>query len=85
LAQLSLNPSLLACSHAGKKEDFGAFIPEAEKTGGIFVPKGDWYDKGSAMIMSTQFGAEDYREFLGGSWPEFPFDSMVELVVKQDE
>ena len=50
--------------HIGKKEDFGAFIPDSEKTGGIFIPKGDWSEKGNGMVISTAFGAEDYAEFL---------------------
>ena len=55
-----------------------------EKIGGIFVPKGDWYDKGNAVIVSTQFGADDYAEFLTGSWEEFPLSEMVQLTVKPE-
>jgi hypothetical protein len=53
----------------GKRENLGemAIIPEGEKTAGIYVPKGDWADKGHGMIFNTQFGAEDYEEFLSVS------------------
>lgn len=51
----------------------------------MFAVRGDWLDKGQAVIVTTQFQAEDYREFLQGSWPEFPFDGMKEIVVKHDD
>ena len=61
-----------------------ALVPDSEKIGGIFVPKGDWYDKGNAVIVSTKFDADDYAEFLTGSWEEFPLSEMVQLTVKPE-
>jgi hypothetical protein len=60
------------------------FVQDGEKEGGVFVPKGDWSDKGHAVVATTLFQPEDYREFLQGSWPEFPFDQMAEFTVKHD-
>ena len=60
------------------------FVQDGEKEAGVFVPKGDWSDKGHAVVVTTLFQPEDYREFLQGSWPEFPFDQMAEFTVKHD-
>ena len=51
---------------------------------GMFIPKGDWTDKGHGCVVTTQFQADDYREFLLASWPEFPFAAMKELVIKAE-
>jgi hypothetical protein len=42
-------------------------------------------DKGHGVVVTTHFQPEDYREFLSGSWPEFPFDEMAEFTVKHDD
>ena len=49
----------------------------------MFIPKGDWTDKGHGCVVTTQFQADDYREFLLASWPEFPFAAMKELVTRR--
>ena len=76
LCRLSRKPNTTHCRTA--------LVPDSEKIGGIFVPKGDWYDKGNAVIVSTQFDADDYAEFLTGSWEEFPLSEMVQLTVKPE-
>jgi len=64
------------------------FVRAEEKRdlpGAVWSPRGDWTDKGHGVVMTTQFNPEDYREFLSGSWPEFPFDEMKEIIVVHDD
>ena len=45
----------------------------------------DRWDKGTAVVVTTHFQPEDYREFLAGSWPEMPFDQMKEIIIKHED
>lgn len=60
------------------------FVHDEEKESGVFAARGDWSDKGHAVVLTTHFQPDDYREFLQGSWPEIPFSEMAEFIVKHD-
>ena len=78
----------LACgSQAGFCKDeptLLAIIKDDEKEAGHFYPKGDWDKYGTGLVISTQFEREDYKEFLSGSWPDWPWGNFMELCVKVD-
>ena len=84
LMELSHARVCLACSFSLASVSI-EFVKDADKESGAWAPRGDWLDKGQATIVTTQFQAEDYKEFLTGSWPEFPFDQMTEIVVTHDD
>ena len=57
-------------------------VKDEERDSDVWAPRGDWVEKGHGVIVTTQLSSEDYREFLSSAWPEFPFSSMKEIIVK---
>eukprot|EP01051_Picozoa_sp_SAG22_P004363 SAG22_NODE_231_length_14551_cov_22.298090_13_plen_157_part_00 len=48
----------------------------------LWCSRGDWADKGHGLVITTSLDPAAYRAQLLAAWPEFPFDKLVQYVVR---
>ena len=63
------------------KEAIEGILREEDKKPDAASGKDPFFNRGTQVVVTTYFEPGDYKEFLKGAWPEFPFGQMDVYIV----